>query len=272
VILPSVSNPVYHDILQGIQTIADQDQTLIFVCNTLEQPTLAWRYLNQLLSKGVDGIIVSSLNIESFNPQKSEKSLSESLPVPLVSIDTPESEGFSVNVDLADVGYQATKHLIQHGHQRIGLITYGFESLEYRMEDLGYKRALQEAGIPIEKELIIPVQGFESIDGRNGANRLLALTNPPTAVFTISDLLAVGVYQAINSSGLSIADDIALVGFNNNPIAEFLDPGLTTFDFPGSQLGIIAMEMLVTLIKGDQPHKPTSFLPTPMIIRQSCGC
>jgi len=272
VIIPSLSHPVYHDLLRGIQEIADSDQSMIFVCNTQDQSTQAWRYLNQLLSKGVDGIIVASQDIEQYQTGESDLPLSKSLGIPVVSVDTPKSKGYSVNMDLEAVGYQATKHLIGHGHQRIGLITYGFESVDYRLEDLGYKRALQEAIIENDPTLIAPVQGFNPAEGKQAADRLLKLPQPPSAIFAISDYMAVGAMQAIKAVGLHIPNDIALIGFNDIPISAMLDPPLTSFSMPSYRLGTEVMKMLMSLIQGKKPKRNKIILPTPLVTRQSCGC
>ena len=272
VIVPSLHHAVYHNLLRGIQEVADNDQSMIFVCNTQDQSAQAWRYLNQLLAKGVDGIIVASVDIEQYQPEDSNQPLSESLGVPYVSVDTPKSKGYTVNMDLENVGYQATKHLLDHGHRRIGLITYGFESLDYRPEDSGYKRAIQEERMNIEPDLIIPVQSFSSADGKKGAERLLDLPHPPSAIFAISDSLAAGAVQAIQSAGMEIPNDIALVGFNDIPLAAMLDPPLTTFSMPSYQMGIEAMNMLVRLINGTKPKQRSIIFPTPLVGRRSCGC
>jgi DNA-binding LacI/PurR family transcriptional regulator len=272
VIVPSLYQSVYHDLLRGIQEIADNDQSMIFVCNTQDQSAQAWRYLNQFLSKGVDGIIVASEDIEQYRPEDTALPLSDSLSVPYVSVDTPKSEGYTVNMDLENLGYQATKHLIQHGHGRIALITYGFETLDYRLEDQGYKQALSEAGIELDPELIFPVQSFTAADGKLAAEEILKLPHLPNAIFTISDNMAVGAYQAIQSAGLRVPEDIALISFNDIPMAAMLDPPLTTFSMPSYQMGVEAMKMLGNLIQGKKLQHREIILPTPLVVRQSCGC
>jgi DNA-binding LacI/PurR family transcriptional regulator len=272
VILPSLSNPVYHDFLQGVQEIADDDHSMIFVCNTQDQPLEAWRYLNQLLSKHVDGIIVASQDIEQFIPETQSSEMSYPIGIPFVSVDWPDSKAYSITIDLEGAGYQATRHLIQHGHKRIGLITFGFETTEFRLEDVGYKRALSEAGIPYDPGLITLVQGFGVAAGERGAARLLHLASPPSAIFAITDLMAIGTMRVIRAAGLQIPDDIALVGFNDIPIAAVLDLPLTSVRLPGYQMGVEAMKMLASLIRNEQPKQRIINLPTNLVIRRSCGC
>lgn len=271
-IVPSLINPFYHELLKGIQEIADNDQSMIFVCNTQDEPSEAWRYLNQLLSKQVDGIIVTSQDIEQFIPEELDPPTSKSIGIPLVSVDCPESSAYSVSIDLEAVGYEATQHLVQHGHQRVGLITFGFEGADFRLEDLGYRRALQEAGIQEDPDLIMVERGFDPAAGVQAANRLLKLPQPPSAIFAITDLMAMGAMQAIRAAGLRIPHDVALIGSNDIPSADMLDPPLTSISMPGYRMGIEAMKLLTSLINGKKPKRRKINLPTKLVIRQSCGC
>jgi DNA-binding LacI/PurR family transcriptional regulator len=272
VILPALINPLYHEFLQGIQEVADADQSMIFVCNTQGEPSEAWRYVNQLVSKQVDGIIVTSQDIEQFIPGESDSPIHEFIGVPFVSVDWPDATSYSVKIDLEGAGYQATKHLIQHGHQRIGLITYGHDPDDFRLEDLGYQRALEEAGIQNDPSLVAVVQDFEAEAGKQGATMLLKLPQPPSAIFAITDLMAWGVMQVVKAAGLSIPDDIALVSFNDIPLAAMLDPPLTSVSLPGYRMGMEAMKLLNCLIHRKQPKRRQIILPTELITRQSCGC
>jgi LacI family transcriptional regulator len=272
VILPSLINPFYHDFLQGIQEVADSDQSMIFVCNTQSEPLEGWRYVNQLLAKEVDGIIVTSQDIERFIPANFASTREKPLGVPFVSVDWPDSNTYSVTIDLESAGYQATKHLIEHGHQRIGLITFGIEPEDFRLEDLGYRRALTEAGIQTDPDLIAQVQNFDASAGKQGAKKLLNLPEPPSAIFAITDLMAMGVIQEIKARGLRIPRDIALVGFNDIPLAAMLEPPLTSVSVSGYHMGVEAMKLLACLIRGEQPKRRKIITPTALISRQSCGC
>ncbi len=272
VIVPSLFNPVYHDFLQGIQEGADSEQSLIFVCNTQDEPSEALRYINQLLSKQVDGIIVASQDIEQFSPEQFASPSPESIGAPFVSVDWPDSTAYSVLIDLEAAGYQATTHLIQHGHKRIGLITFGFETADFRLEDKGYRRALGEAGIEVDPGLIKKAQGFDVASGRQAAAQLLNLPRPPSAIFAITDLMAMGAMQVIKAAGKIVPADIAVVGFNDIPIAALLDPPLTSVSMSGYDMGTEAMKMLAHLINGKQPKRRRIVLPTTLVTRQSCGC
>ena len=113
---------------------------------------------------------------------------------------------------------------------------------------------------------------FELQSGVEGGRKLLALEKPPTAIFAISDMLAIGAMQAIKSAGLRVPQDIALAGFNDIPLAGLVDPPLTTVKAPAEAAGREAMKMLRQLIEGKRLDRECVLLPTALVVRQSCGC
>jgi len=264
VIIPSMNNPFYHALLQGIEDVAHPERSLIFVCNTHDKDEEAGRYFAQLSSKGVDGIILAS---HAAPPHTSGET-----GLPFVSVDWPPSQGHSVLVDLESAGYQATLHLAQHGHRRIGLITFAGDADNVRPVNAGYSRALHAAGLPADPALVAGVNGFDMDAGETGARQLLALSQPPEAIFAITDLLALGALRAIRSAGLRVPQDFALAGFNDIPQSGLVDPPLTTVAAPVRQMGQEAMSMLQALIATEQPARRQVVLPVTLVVRQSCGC
>jgi DNA-binding LacI/PurR family transcriptional regulator len=190
----------------------------------------------------------------------------------LVTVDWPGCRGYSVQIDLELAGYQATQHLLAHGHRRIGLVTFAMQPANVSPIHLGYQRALEETGLRVDPDLIAGVPGFDMASGAKGAVRLLALPQPPTAIFAIADTLALGALKAIKLAGLRIPEDIALAGFNDTPLAALVEPPLTTVAAPAVELGRQAMSMLQDLITGVKPSKRQIVLPTAPVIRRSCGC
>lgn len=270
VILPAWSNPFYHDFLQGVQAVAEKHQTLIFVSSTNDDPGAAWRDFFRFSAKNVDGILVVSHDVSDIF--KSEISMQgQNSPLPYVTVDWPGAEGYTALVDLESAGYQATRHLIDHGHRRIGLISFAMETANVQPVDRGYQRALEEAGIPLDPAIVARVPRFDPASGAEGTRRLLAQDEPPTAIFAISDMMALGAMAATREAGLRIPQDIAITSFNNIPAAALVEPQLTTVSAPIVQLGQEAMRMLQMLIEGRQPSQPQIVLPTSLVVRHSCG-
>lgn len=271
VIIPSLTNPFYHAFLQGVEAVANQNQSMLFMCVTHDNPGEARRYYAQLAAKNVDGILLASQDDSSFITPEVKLEGPSNHPLPLVAVDWPTSSGYSVSLDLENAGYQATRHLLQHGHSRVGLITYALDLPNVRPTNLGYQRALKEAKITGDPHWIAAVHGFDTKAGAEGARRLLALEQPPTAIFAISDLLAIGAMSAVQQAGLQIPQEMAVAGFNDIPLAALVNPPLTTVAAPACQMGQEAMKMLQNLISGKRPAHRKITLPTSLVMRQSCG-
>jgi LacI family transcriptional regulator len=187
-----------------------------------------------------------------------------------VAVDGPRAT--YVTSDNAGGAASAVRHLVRLGHTRIATITgpEGNQPADHRAA--GYRQALAEAGLPYRREHVV-TGDFYRASGLVGMRRLLALDEPPTAVFAASDEMAVGALLAARDAGLRVPEDLALVGFDDIEVAALIDPGLTTVaqDKPG--FGVAAAKAVVQMIesgKTGQAPAPT-FLPTSLIVRDSCG-
>lgn len=265
VILPAL-NPFYYPFLQGLETVANQNQTMLIVCQHHEGQEMLRRFA-QLSAHKVDGIIVASFPLYEFVQAHSTATTN----LPIVTADWPDSTGYSVQMDLKNAGEEPTRHLIGHGHRRIGLITTRIEHSNVQPLYQGYEQALKEAGIKLDESLIARVDDFGLESGRQGARQLLGLAKPPTAIFTITDQIALGAMQTIREAGLQVPQDVAVASFNDIDFAELAQPALTTVRAPAYELGRETMKMLALLIAGKKPPKKRLTLPTSLVIRDSCG-
>ena len=163
----------------------------------------------------------------------------------------------------------AVRHLIEQGHTRIGMITNAqFLYSTARQRRDGYLKALRNAGLPVDETLIkegdyTPASGFHAM------NTLLDSPTPPSAVFVASDVVAVGALRVIKQRGLRVPQEIAIIGFDDIPMAEYLDPPLSTIRLPAFGLGWAAGERLIRLILGEEIETQGVLLDTNLIIRQS---
>ncbi|TKJ28835.1 MAG: hypothetical protein CEE40_10545 [Chloroflexi bacterium B3_Chlor] len=270
VLLPGL-NPFYTPFIQAIQEAARDARWLFFFCDFHDSPELAKRYVHQLSAKQVDGLILASTHRmmageiwwEAAEPRRLS---------PVVYVDDPDVPEHVILLDSEGAGYRATTHLIEHGHSRIGLITGPIAWPNLRECYLGYQRALTSAGLDMDSELVVEVPAFSMDHGYQAAQGLLDKPDAPSAIFGAADLLAIGAMQAIKAGGLTIPDDMAVVGYNDIELAALVDPALTTVSAPAYEMGVQAMTMLRTL-HGGQPVKPGRIiLDTELIIRRSCGC
>lgn len=222
-------------------------------------------YIRLIRENHVDGIILSG-------PRQDDPELvrlfKEGFPIVLMGQMTDGSLPF-VDIDAVDGAARAVNHLIQLGHRHIAMITNA--ALQYtsaQQRRTGYWHALQDAGITPDP-LLLKEGSYTPLSGYEAMNELLKLSPRPTAVFVASDVVALGAMQAIENAGARIPEDIAVVGFDDIPLAEYYNPPLTTLRLPAYKLGWAVGERLVHLIQGTDTIKGGVFLESELIVRKS---
>jgi len=222
-------------------------------------------YMRLIQENHVDGIILSG-------PQQNDLEIihlfKEGFPIILMG-QLPNSNLPFVDIDAIAGSQRAVSHLIEIGHKRIAMITNApleYTSAQQRFS--GYERALKQANIKIDQALLkagayTPQSGYEAM------KELLKVTPQFTAVFVASDVVAAGAIQAIKEAKKRIPEDIAMVGFDDIPLAEYFDPPLTTIRIPSFGLGWAAGESLIKLIHEKKMDQTEIFLDSELIIRQS---
>jgi LacI family transcriptional regulator len=175
----------------------------------------------------------------------------------------------SVDVENREGAREAVAHLIAHGHRRIGLINGQLEMEAAQARRDGYKQALLESGIVIQPELM--VDGFFSEEAAHLAMlKLLDLPQPPTAVFAASDGMAIGAVHAIRQRGLAVPENVALIGYDDGPLAAYATPPLTSVHQPIRDMGAHAVRLVVEQIRGTGPATSVR-IRTHLMVRESCG-
>jgi DNA-binding LacI/PurR family transcriptional regulator len=176
-----------------------------------------------------------------------------------------------VDVDNQGGAALATQHLLSLGHKRIGLITNAQPVYTASADRLaGYRQALEAAGVPFNPAWV-RYGNFTPQSGMQAMSELLAIKPGLSAVFVASDTVALGALQCLRRAGVRIPADMALVGFDDIPLVEFIDPPLTTVRLPAFGLGWGAGELLTRLIAGDTVDNPRVILETELVVRESCG-
>ncbi len=259
---------VYQPFLVGIQEAASVDRWLPVICYTGENPHLTARTIHQLIARQVDGLIVTSTYLtdnllDTLDPERTP---------PIVFVDAPQMKHNSILADTQGAAYQSTRHLIEHGHKRIAMISAPLDWENVTPCLRGYQQALAEDGLPYDPDLVVEVPDFDLHSGYQGALEMLQIDPRPTAVFVIADRLALGVMQALRDSGIEIPGEVALASYNDIEGAGLVQPGLTTSTFPAYEMGLLAMQRLKELFSGEPMDDEPVVLETHLVIRQSCGC
>jgi LacI family transcriptional regulator len=254
------------EVLRGVGDAVQEDGFRVLI-HSVEDVTAPEAYIGLVREKQTDGIILSG-------PRSDDRQLlqlkAEDFPVVLLG-QLPGSGIPFADVDNAGAAKQAVDHLIGLGHRRIGMITNAPLAYTAARDRLtGYRQAMEEAALDYVEELV-RTGDFREESGHEAMNSLLDLTQPPTAVFVASDLVTFGAMLAIKQRGLTIPDDVALVGFDDVRLAHYVNPPLTTVRLPAYGLGYRAAMLLTQLIVGEAVEEQEILLQTELVVRQSCG-
>jgi LacI family transcriptional regulator len=224
-------------------------------------------YQRILRSGYLDGAVVASASLEDpLIPNLLRDR------IPFVSVGRyPNKPVHYVDADNVSGARMAMEHLIRLGHRRIATITGPLGMIASQDRLSGYRQALEARGIPVEEELIVEGDYTEA-SGTAAMQRLLPAS--PSAVFVASDMMAIGALKAIRQADLQVPQDIALVGFDDIPIASAIEPALTTVRQPIERMASMAVEVLLSMLETSSKEEvPVQriVLPTELVIRASCG-
>jgi LacI family transcriptional regulator len=264
-ILPDSANPFFAEIGRSIEDTAYRLGYSLILCNTERDTAREEHYVDVLSKKQVDGMIFVAAGdrVDSLNFL-----LGRDVPVILVDRDLPNIEVDAVLTDNQLGGYLATRHLIELGHRQIACII-GPSSITPGADRItGYCNALEEAGISCDKSLILsgdyhPNSGYEL------TCELLRLSTPPTAIFALNDLMAMGALRAAAELGCRVPQDLAVIGYDNIELASFTNPPLSTVAQDKTELGTQAIQILIE--RTEDKTRPTQrlVLPPRLIVRGS---
>ena len=269
VIVPDVANPFFTLIVRAAEEVARRADYRVILCDTRADLAVERDAIGEMLAQRVEGIVIAPVNDRS----SAHLRRLDRFGVPFVLIDRTV-EGVEADAVLGDSeagARQLVQHLISLGHRRIGIVVESDEVSTARDRRHGYDAALAEAGIQLDPTLVVhaavdPGGGFE------GMSRLLELEEPPTAVFTVNNLVAVGAIEAVRAAGMEVPDDVALVCFDDIEYASRLYPFLTAMEQPAETFGALGTQLLLERIEGrGSERKRMVVLPGQFTVRLSCG-
>lgn len=244
---------------------SSSDPALLFICVADRDPNRGLSYIDQLIAKNVDGIIVAGEMV----PDDIDM---DRISTPTVFADYPGAPGPSVLFDHEHGSSLVTEHLLEHGHRRVGFVTPPLGSPSVESKHRGFLRATRSAGLAPNDVIIETADDFGVEPGYASGLRLLSRHDRPTGIATASDSLAIGVLRAARELGIAVPDELAVVGNDNIASGQDTAPPLTTADAPAAELGSESIIMLEQLIAGHDLQQQVVTLTTQLVIRQSCGC
>jgi LacI family transcriptional regulator len=268
VLLPDLFGEFFSEVIRGADQAAQQYQYHLLVSsshNNREDIELA---LHAMRGR-VDGIIIMSPHIDAHTL---ESNLPKSLPVVLLNCSVDGEPCDSINIDNFQGAYQVVHHLLTHGHKRIAIIKGTAKNLDAEQRLLGYRHALKEGDAEISAGLEIEGD-FTELAGQAAVKKILHLKPMPTAIFASNDSTAIGAISALRSFGVHVPREMAVVGFDDIPVAQYVRPSLTTVRIGISELGRAAVQTLLDSIKQKNMHAKRQVVVAPtLVVRESCGC
>lgn len=263
-IIPDLTNPFYTVLARGLADELDAAGYRVIVCNTDAQRDREQDFIDDMLDRGVDAIAMTSYHLATSEVQRV---VDLGVPIACVgeSIDHPNID--QVLADGEQGGYEATRHLLARGATRIAMITGAEEFDNARIS--GYRKALSEAGHRFSRRLIR--HGDWTRTGGYDAMQILLAANPRLdGVFCANDLMAIGAMDALREHGLSIPDDVALVGFDDIEAAALVTPALTTVVNPAYDAGRSTAALLLDRMTGRPARRRrVKVLPCTLRLRES---
>jgi len=270
VVLPSVGDPFFTDVMKGIRSVATSRGYGLLINETQFNTMTADEIGSMIVSRLADGIVLLA-SLSPFGTEILSARSHRALPI-VIGCETvsPDLAAFpSVHIDNVAAAQDATNHLLSFGHRKIAFICGKKHSLLTRDRELGYRDVMEKAELSIDEGWI--VEGGMTIDGAARATRkLLNHHHRPTAIFCANDEMAMGCIHEIKSSGLSVPEDLSVMGFDDIRYSEILDPPLTTISQPAEEIGKRVMfRLLHEIEEGRGKDSEPEIVPHKLVIRQS---
>jgi LacI family transcriptional regulator len=267
-VVTDITNPFWTTVTRGIEDVAQANGYSTMLCNTDESEAKQEQYLHLLLRRRVDGILLVPAISTSESVELIKK---QGIPVVVIDRQIPDVDVDVVRADSREGAYQLTRHLLSLGHRDIAMLA-GPTNVSTAIDRTdGYKKALAEAGIRVDKELVF-WGGFTQKSGYENARRVVDMVPRPTAIFAANNFIAVGAMQVLKEAGLRIPEDMALTTIDDLPPTYPIEPFLTVSAQPAKEMGMQAAQLLLERINNPEDTSVKSIvLPTKMIIRASSG-
>ncbi len=261
VLVPNIANLFFAQLISGIEDVAARRGYNVLLGDTRDSVTREREFISLVETRQADGLI-------QLRPHDDDSPL----PDPTIkAVNAGGCEGtpyHSVRIDNIEAARKVVKYLLSLGHTRIGVIS-GLSNNRHSMDRLkGYKQALESAGIVYDDDIVIEGD-FTVWSGFNAVQHLAKIADKPTALFCMSDDMAIGAIKGLKEKGWHVPQDISVTGFDDIALANYYDPALTTVRQPAVKIGEKAAELLLQMIEGETPKVLEYILPYELISRES---
>jgi len=264
-VVADITNPFFFEVARGVQDAALEQGYNVFVCNTDDNPLGEKNILSLLASQEVDGVIMATA---SSSDEELLTFLDNYKPIVIINREIDHPKASIVNVDICKGAKLAIEHLIERGHQNIGMLTHEGHDPNTVRRVLGYRETLLQNGItPNEDWLILAPPNLAG--GYESTQHLLKNNSTVSAIFTYNDLMAIGALRSCHDMGLSVPDDCAIMGFDDIKFSAMQSPALSSIRYAKYAIGQMAMTRLLKIIDEPQEIFPSIGVDVELVIRES---
>ena len=270
VIVPRINTNFFASVIRGIEEALHPEGYQVIICQTHEDKNREIENINTLLNAQVDGILMSISNLPNENDHYLERVIQKNIPLIFFDRKKEMENVSSVIIDDYQASYEITHHLIEQGCDKIAYFS-GDRTLEiYEDRYRGYQQALLDNNLQINEDYIIPIKS-NVVEGRDAVEKLLALENPPNAIFSTSDFAALGAIQKLKERNIKIPEDFCVFGFGNEPFTKFMELTISTVDQAPLEMGKITAQVFLDKINsvGNKKTGKTVVLMPKLFVRQS---
>lgn len=267
VIVPKIEYHLYAMAISGIEQIAEEHGMHIIICQSHESYEREKSLVDELIGIGVNGVI-ASLASETKDYSHFRKLMEHKIPLVFFNRECHEIDTNKVTIDNTQAAYEATEHLIEIGCKNIAYLG-GPETLQINRDRAkGFENALRENDLEIRAAYKV-FSRFDKDSTLSAARKLLYSPDHPDGILTFSDQIAISVMLAAKERGIAIPEKLSIIGFNNEPVDDLLEPSLTSIDQPGLEMGMEAAKLLLDQIGGYESPFEKRVLKSLLIIRNS---
>lgn len=267
-ILPDLFGEFFSEVIRGVDQTAQLHKYHLLVSSSHDDRKDIKAAL-QMIRGRVDGLIIMSADIDV---QTINENLPKSLPVILLNCQVDDTSYDSLNINNYYGAYQMVSHLLSHGHKSISLIKGPKNNHDADERLRGYRQALIDGKAQFDAELEYPGD-FSEASGYDAVKTMLKKKTRPSAIFAANDSMAIGALSAIQEAGIQVPEEIALAGFDDIPIVQFVKPSLSSVRVSINELGVLAVNRLFQAIREKNKFvKQKTLVPVEVILRESCGC
>ncbi|MDJ1492818.1 LacI family DNA-binding transcriptional regulator [Cytophagaceae bacterium DM2B3-1] len=269
VIVPRLNSYFMSTVLAGMEKEANEASYNLIISQSMESFKKEITNARTMFDSRVDGLLVS-LAFDTEDLEHFEPFLKRNIPLLFFDRVMSHNQATSIIIDNVRAGYEVTSHLISQGSQRIMHITGSLKRNVYADRLKGYQQALSEAGIAYDDSLV-KVTDLGMDTGQWVVQQIQEMPLPPDGLFVANDFCAVSCMSALKRAGYAVPQDVAVAGFNNDPLSQVVEPNLTTIHYPGYEMGEIAVKSLISHLNGVSTSHATNtiILRSELIVRES---